>query len=144
MVEKNFQSMFSKWVLDNLPKKSTTWELKLEKGTAMPFDRVYAHQVKGLNDSKYEGLYHKISDSPIFPGSKIRFTKPKPCDCVFLKDADAFVVLLFYRPRQEKEMIFIDVDAWKNEKFNSMRKSITEKRAKEISSKVIVLENKYK
>ena len=76
-------------------------------------------------------LYHKISDSPIFGGMKSRFTKQKPFDCLVLTGL-AFVCIMFYKPRKKKEFIAIDIDVWNEEVKTSIRKSLTEERAKEI------------
>ena len=129
MKEKNFQTMFSKWIKGkNLP--TTAWELKIVKLKSMPFDAVKEHQVKALLDARFCGLYHKINDAPW--GGKMRFTTPKPFDCFNIAEAEAYVVIWFYHPRQKKEMIWIDINDFVDEKDTSKRKSLTEERAKEI------------
>lgn len=140
MVEKNFQTLFTSWARLNPPKVTTVWELKLAKGPSIAFDRVYDHQVAGLRAAK-RGLYHKIADSPFIQnaGKFMRFTKPKPFDCWFIAKAEAYVVILFYKPLQTKRMIFIEVDRWVKEKNSSKRKSLTEDRAEEISHHIIAL-----
>lgn len=138
MVEKNLQSTFSAWVRKNPPLATTAWELKLEKGKSIAFDRVAPHQVDGLTQAKRGGLFHKIADSPVswMRATPMRFGKPKPFDCAFLVGAEAYVVVVFYKPRKKKEVIFIDIDAWVQESKISTRKSLTEARAREISSKI--------
>lgn len=143
MVEKNLQSIFSAWVKankDSIP-SSTVWELKMEKGTSMAFDRVADHQVAALIEVKQGGMYHKISDMPqsFYGGSKaFRFVKPKPADCMLVK-GDAFVVLCFYRPRQKKETLWIDIDRFVKVKLESARKSLTEAEARYIASRIEVI-----
>lgn len=141
MIEKNFQSLFKVWVEENKPTVTTVFELKLEKGTSIAFDRLASHQVEKLKEAKGDGLYHKIADSPVswMKGTAMRFGKPKPFDCAFIKNAEAYVVLLFYKLRAKKEMLFIDVDEWVYESKRATRKSLTEDRAREISYKIIKL-----
>lgn len=141
MVEKDFQRIFTGWVRDNPPKRTTVWEIKLNKGPSIAFARVYDHQIQGLREAKGAGHFHKISDSPMswMKGTPMRFGKPKPFDCMYVRDAEAYVVILFYKLRAPKEMVFIDVDAWVKEKEGATRKSLTEARAKEISHHIIKL-----
>lgn len=136
MVEKNFQTLFKHWLANNPPKKSCVYELKLEKKGSIAFDRVYDHQVAGLRQAKHKGLYHKIADTPMSwqGATPMRFGKPKPFDCLFLKGLEAYVVIMFYKPHQLKEMIFIDIDKWVEEKESSERRSLTVDRAKEIAT----------
>lgn len=68
----------------------------------------------------------KISDSPIFPGMKTRFTAPKKFDCLWMKTPYAFVVVCFYIPRQCKTLYFIDVDNFIKMREEALpKKSIT-------------------
>jgi hypothetical protein len=102
MKEKDFQTKFTNWVHEQRFGTTTVWELKICKGPSMPFKQVADHQIKGLQDAKRGGLYHKISDSPVSWQTRTRFTKPKPFDCLLINNASAFVVLWFYKPRQAK------------------------------------------
>jgi len=138
MVEKNLQSIFSAWVRANRDKidKSTVWELKMEKGNAFAFDRLADHQIEALLNAKGMGMYHKISDVPVSWGGQMRFTHSKPCDCMLIKGADAFVVLCFYKLRQKKETLWIDVERFLKVKNESPRKSITESEARYIASRI--------
>lgn len=116
--------------------KTAAFELKLvklHKRKSLPHSDVKPHQVEGLLKAKHEGLFHKISDAPIFPGQRTRFTKPKPFDCLVVK-GDAYVVICFYEPRKTKEFVAIDIDDWVREVAESPRKSITHDRAKEIGT----------
>ena len=48
-------------------------------------ERIFLNEVKESVNALWPlAFYHKISDSPIFKGSKMRFTLPKPFDCFFL------------------------------------------------------------
>ncbi len=136
MKESNFQTMFSKFTRGNPPHASAVYELKLEKGTSIAFDKVKEHQIDALRKAKSEGFYHKISDAPFGHSEGFRFHVPRPLDCLFIAKPEAYVVVLFYKPRRKKEAIFIDIEAWMKEKSRSERKSLTEERAKAISSKI--------
>lgn len=48
MTEKNLQSIFGAYIRENFPQVTTVWELKLEKGTSIAFNRVAQHQIDGL------------------------------------------------------------------------------------------------
>lgn len=142
MVEKDFQRLFKHFVANNPPAKAAVFELKLIKNGRMEFDRVYDHQVAGLRQAKYKGVYHKIADQPAawVKGKRVHFGGKKPFDCLFLRGLEAYVVLMFYVPFEKKEAIFIDIDRWVEEKETSKRKSLTVERAKEISKWVRVIE----
>ena len=142
MKEKEMQVLFSKYLKANPPNQSEAYELKICKGSSLSFSAVKDHQIKGLLDAT-NGLYHKISDSPIFAGSMTRFTNFKPCDCLYLKNVVGYVVILFYKPRKFKITYIINIRDFLNEKERSNRKSLTEGKAIEIASKIIILKNKY-
>jgi hypothetical protein len=140
MIEKNMQSLFKVWLGQNMPKKTSVYELKMEKGKSIAFDRVYDHQITGLRQAKYAGMYHKIADTTVpFGGGIQRFNKPKPFDCMVITQADAYVVIMFYQPREDKICYFIDIDDFIKEKENSSRKSLTEERAREISKLIKII-----
>lgn len=130
------QTLFKHWVANNPFERTSVFELKLEKDNKpLSFDRVYDHQVAGLRQAKYKGVYHKIADQPAawIKGKRVHFGGKKPFDGFFVKEADAYVVVMYYRPRETKLMYFIDIDRWVNEKETSVRKSLTEARAAEIA-----------
>ena len=142
MKESNIQTLFGKYLKANPSKETIVYELKLCKGTALPFDAVKAHQIKGLIEAG-TGLYHKISDSPIFAGNKTRFTKPKPFDCLFIAGAVGYVAICFYKPRKPKKLYLINIYSFVLKRDAINKKSITEEMADEIADKVIVLKSKY-
>lgn len=122
---------------ENPPHASAVFELKIEKGNALPFNKVAPHQLEALvGASTDKGVYYRIMDQPWMPERKFSFSKPKPFDCFYVRDVEAYVVVMFYKPRKRKEAIFIDVRNWMDEARDSKRKSLTEARAIEISSKV--------
>lgn len=121
---------------------SMVFELKLEKGTSFAFSRVAEHQIEALRQAKHSGLYHKISDMPqsFYGGNKhFRFVKPKPFDGVYLRGVNAFVVLMFYKPRQPKIAYLIDVDMFVKERDSAIRKSLIPGDAARISRGIIYL-----
>ena len=78
------------------------------KGNSFSLKSVQPHQVLGLQTS-LEALGYKISDSPIYAGSKTRFTFKKPFDYVFIKAKRAYVTPIFYKPRKYKEVFLIPI-----------------------------------
>jgi len=106
-------------------KHSFAFELKLSKKKAFPLNSVKEHQVQGLLQAK-KGMYHKISDSPIFPGMQTRFTAGKPFDCMWLKAVEAFVCICWYIPRKDKNLYLIPIEKWINLVKTHTKKSIHE------------------
>ncbi len=139
MKESQIQSIFKVWLANNPPSRTTVYEIKLEKKKSIAFDRVYDHQIAGLRMAKHKGLYHKISDVPFGHAEGFRFHKKKPFDCMYLIGCDAFIVVVFYVPREKKEAMFIDVDVWESERGMSMRKSLTKERAQEIAAFIEII-----
>jgi len=133
MVEKDMQAAFKVQIEMEPPPGAAAYELKIEKGTSMAFDRVRPHQLKALRAVAKRGLYHKIADSPVSWKSEMRFTKPKPFDCAWIR-GDAYVIILFYRPRETKILYYIKVADFERERDASDRKSLTVERARAISS----------
>lgn len=107
MKESNLQSKFGIWLKIN--KMEGVFELKLEKGKSFAFNKVKDHQVKALYEAKHEGLYHKINDLPVYSGSMTKFANPKPFDCFYI-NCPAYIVIGFYKPRQEIETYIVDID----------------------------------
>lgn len=132
MTEKDIQTRFGKWLSENWH-SSAGFELKLVKGKSFPFDAVKDHQVEALLKVKHDGLYHKISDSPIFSGQKTRYTYPKPFDCLVLS-GHAYLVICFYVPRQRKTCYAVDIDDFVSFRNLSPRKSVTEQELTDIAS----------
>lgn len=130
MKEKDIQTIFKKLIEADPPTRTTVYELKLCKGKSFPFSRVAEHQLEALLNAKNGSLFHKISDMPIFTGHQTRFTKKKPFDCLSVYRADAYIVIVYYKPRKKKEFLLIDIDEFILEMQNSERKSLTEDRAR--------------
>lgn len=80
------------------------------------------HQLAALLAVKHNRLAYKIADD------SVGF---KPFDCFHIRNAPAYVVVMFYK-RGTKKFYMIDVDTWERETKVSSRKSLTEDRAGEI------------
>lgn len=118
MKEKDFQSDFNKWI-KYVYKKTACFELKITKEKSIAFNSVQPHQIDALLNAKNGTLVYKIPDAGY----------QNPFDCFSLHKVPAFVVLKF-----PKDFYVIDVDDFIFERDRADRKSITEERAKEIST----------
>lgn len=125
MREKNFQTIWHKYLVDHPPTSPEVHELKLCKRGTFAFDAVKDHQIEGLKRAK-TGLFHKIADSPVSWGSntKMRFTAKKPFDCLWLIGLGAYVVICFYEPRKYKKVFKIEIDHYLKLRNTWVRKSI--------------------
>jgi len=135
MKEKDFQTLFGK--LNDIP---GIFELKLAKTKRLPFSAIKEHQVKALvQASSGSGLYHKIADSPFFkdPKARMRFTKPKPADCIFLRDFPAYVVVMFYVKRKQKNVYYIHIEDFLRMRDESEMKSFTEAMAEDYAEIIV-------
>ena len=121
--EVEFQTMWHHLLESYPPHQPEVYELKLCKTNRFPFSSVKTHQIIGLLKAD-TGLFHKISDAPIFSGMKTRFTAKKPFDCLWIK-AKPFVCILFYVPRKPKLVIKIDICSFIDMRDNSDKKSAT-------------------
>jgi sulfur transfer protein SufE len=130
MKEKDFQSLFTKWIRDTEFRSSAAWELKISKRSAMPFSAVQEHQINKLMQAKHDCVYIK------HPDSAMGF---KPFDASQVCFGLAYVVILFYEPRKPKKMHWIDIDRFIEEKKTSPRKSLTKERSEIISEYIFDL-----
>lgn len=126
MREADFQSIFTKWAKKNFY-KSAAFELKICKLKSLAFSRVEEHQVASLYKAKHTTLFHKISDM------SLGF---KPFDCFTLSGAEAYVVIMFYKPKDRQYCYMVDIDEWIEYQVASKRKSITEDECASIGQKV--------
>ena len=127
MKEKDFQTEFGK--RNDIP---GIFELKLAKTKRLPFSALKEHQEKALVHANMGGgLFHKISDFPVFAGSKMRFNRPKPFDCMFLRNIPAYVVVMFYVKRKQKNVYYIHIEDFLRMRDESEMKSFTEAMAED-------------
>lgn len=120
MKEKDVQTIFGK-----KNQVQGVFELKLVKGLSFAFDRVADHQVKALTEVSSGSWYYKIPDSPVSWGGR-RFSATKPFDCLMLKNAPAYVVLIWYVPRKRKTAYYIKIEDFVKYRDGSSRKSMRE------------------
>lgn len=137
--KKDFQPKFTNWIKEHPRRETTVFELKLEKSKSMRFDKVKKHQIEALWNASHFGMYHKINDLPIYKESKTRFANPKPFDCFWISYAVSYIAIWFYKPRQKREMLWIDISDFiglKNEYEAKGRKSLKESEWKENAHRI--------
>jgi len=127
MKETEFQSLFTKW-FPNARKAinmdhSMVKELKVTNTHKFEFKNIKPHQIPFLLRAKHDCVYYKISDQSL---------GLKPFDCFQVCRVPAYLIILFYKPRQLKVPIWIDVDKFVEFQKTSRYKYITEDQAKEI------------
>jgi len=129
MKERDFQTLFGK----HNPLLGF-FELKFCKGKSLPFSALADHQEGALLAvSSDMGLYHKITDQPVFTDSNVRFTHKKPFDCFKMAWTPAYVVVMFWIPRKKKIAYYIRIEEWIKMRKEATRKSLTEEMALEYS-----------
>lgn len=118
--EAKFTLLFRHWLKAN-PRMSAAYELK-QCGSSLPFDALQEHQADALMAVKSPlGLLYKAPDDS---------RGVKPFDLFYLRQAPAYIVILFGK----KEFSIIDIETFLLEKKRSVRKSLTLERAREIST----------
>ena len=138
MKEANMQTLFGSYIKQHPPAESEAYELKICKGTSLPFSSVDTHQINALLAAETGALYHRITDQPWLPNRKYSYTLKKPFDCFVLRRVKAYVVVWFYIPRKSKVFIKIPIQKWVNEVQTSDRKSLTPTRATEIGYPIVI------
>lgn len=119
--ESEFSTKFSKWAYYEWPDKDNAYfELKVSRTTSLPFSAVSDKQNSNLGIRKF---VHKFSDYD-------RLGTPFDMVCFCGK---GYVVIQYYRLRN-KEFFIIPIDIFLKEKEFSDRKSLTEDRARELST----------
>lgn len=122
MTERILTTELQKYFKNNPLSETCTFEIKMVKGS-FAFNSVQPHQIEGL-EASLRGLQHKISDSPIYEGSKNRFTFKKPFDLIYIMADYAFVVPIFYVPHKVKTAVLIPVQEFVKLKETHPKKSI--------------------
>lgn len=121
MKERDFQTQFGK-----RNRIHGCFELKFCKGKSLPFNSLAEHQEEALLNVSGNGLYHKISDFPVFANSGARFNRPKPFDAFYLSHTMAYVVIMVWVPRKKKNVYYVKIEDWIRMRENATRKSATE------------------
>lgn len=123
--------MFSNYIKLHPPVSSECYELKICKGTSLPFNSVKEHQVNNLvNCETDSGMFYKIPDMAAMNG----YASVKPFDCFYTCNTKSYVVIWFYKPRQPKVFYKIPIFEWIGACKGATRKSITEDMVKLIAS----------
>ena len=112
MLEKDFTTKFNKWLHYHWHEQGK-FEIKIAKGTSLPYSAVMEHQLDALLARK---VIHKIVD--VAEGGR------KPFD-VFVATGVGYVVVYFYYKRGIKKFYIIDAYAFAVMKATSQRKSLT-------------------
>lgn len=143
MKEKNAQLLLKKYIENNpeqFENRNLAVETKLCKDTSFPFSKVQGHQVEALKKAHSGVLYHKINDMPFIKNNKkMRFTTKKPFDWFVMSNVEAFICIIWYKPRKYKMAHMIPISSFITEQIISTRKSLTIKRSEEISQEVYEL-----
>lgn len=121
--ESNFQSDYNKWKINNY-KVTCVEELKITKSKSFRLSSIELHQLINLYNAKHNCIQHKIPDL----GSQ------NPFDSFSICGEPAWVVVLFYKPRQPKKFYMIDIDTIQG-LIDDDKKSITEEEAALLCSK---------
>ena len=122
-IEKNFELEFGRWVRHAYQGKSTLFELKATPDSYLNFNRLEEHQMAALTAGKHGKMWFKIPDTD--------YLNKRPCDGVFFRGAEAFVVVMYRcKERGMKDFYLIEIDDWITE--SGVAKSLSEQRAKEI------------
>ena len=95
--------------------ESATFELKQTRTGSIPFRALKPHQEQALLHVTSGRFVWKIMDCGY----------ENPFDSFFLYKAAAYVVVVY----SSKRFYCIDIDSWKKERLQSVRKSLTEERA---------------
>lgn len=98
--ESTFQTAFGHW-LKAYCKESAVYELKICKIKRFNLKKIEKHQIYNLKLAKSGCLYYKISDGSV---------GQKPMDCFTFYKSKAYLVIMFYRPRETKSFYMIDID----------------------------------
>lgn len=125
MNEKNMQIFFGNYLKNNLPEESEAYELKIAKGSRLPFNDIKEHQIKALLDVEGKGLYHRLTDQPWIRDRPYTYTLKKPFDCFCLVKAKGYLILWFYKPRKPKKFLKMGINTFLKLKRSTKRKSMT-------------------
>lgn len=133
------QTIFGNLLKNNPPRETEVYELKICKGTSLPFASVKEHQIEALKKVETAGFYHKLSDPPVFYGMNTRFNIKRPFDCLCIVRAKAFLVFWFYKPKQLKRFIKVRINDFLELKDKIGKKSFTEPEILGIATEVVTV-----
>lgn len=116
--EAKLTTQFLKWASVNF-RQTFAFEVKQSQWKAIAFSDLAPHQKQALMIAKHGFLKWKIPDAGF----------QNPFDGFCLYQVPAYVVVFF-----GKNFYMIDIDVWCEEEKTSSRKSLTEERAKKLST----------
>lgn len=119
--EAKFNTTFNHW-LKNVYKKSGAFELKQTLVDSIPFSAIEPHQLQALLAVRFGTFVFKIPDAGY----------QNPFDCFCMTEMPAYVVVKY-----PSFFCLIGVRYWESESKQSKRRSLTSKRAQEISTVVV-------
>lgn len=119
--ESDLQTRITRY-MKNCWKGSAVFELKITHDGSLPFSAVKSHQSAALYIAKHGQLAYKLPDVG---------WEQKPFDMVVLGGMPAYILVMFY-VRGCKTVYIIDIDVWQEEEKTSVRRSLTEDRARAI------------
>ena len=128
--EKSMQVLFGHWAKSIMWADSAAFELKLCKEKRFNLKRIEDHQIKNLQLVEGRGLFYKIPDEGM---------AQKPFDGFVLKGR-AYLVLMFYKPRQLKTCYLIPIVTIIG-KIEDGIKSIDEKEASNLAQVTFILKS---
>ena len=117
--EQKLTTKFLEWVSVNF-RHTFAFEVKQTAGNALSFSALKEHQKRALMISKHGFFRFKIPDAGW----------ENPFDGFCLNQVPSYVVVFYGR-----NFYLIDIDSWCEEEKRSLKKSLTEERAKIIAIK---------
>ena len=122
--EAAFTQLFRHWLKAN-PMYSAAFELKQTTTDSLPFSDVQEHQMAALMAAEGEGLIYKAPDDS---------RGIKPFDIFYLRHATSYIVIKY-----PHFFVIILARVFGYEKAMSARKSLTSRRARELSTVCVEL-----
>ena len=116
--EAQFQTIFNQYLRKK--KLFGYFELKQARYGSLAFNAVKKHQIEGLRSARMSGFVWKLSDED---------SREKPFDCISVPPLMSYVVVNYTR-----RFYIITIYDFMAEMDSSERESLTEERAKKIST----------
>lgn len=126
MRESSYYAKINKYYTKNA-RTTIAWEAKFTKGSSIPFSDLQPHQEEKLLEAE-RVLAHKEPDVGIHK---------KSFDGYVLFHACSYFIAIFYKPGGTV-LYEIPIRDFIKEKYSSDRKSLTQDRARELASAIIV------
>ena len=128
---------WKKYLEANHPDGTEIYEIKflnVDKQKSFAFNRVDQNQIDGLLNS-LKGSYLRIMDQPWSSGG---YQQKKLCDCIWIKAKQAYVVIVFWKPRKYKNAYLIPIKDFVKLKESWKRKSIREEELNQVVKPIVL------